>query len=68
MLTRPHIAPSPALTGGLPASDSVEILCGDATARPFVSEDAHRAGTAATQGEHLSSLLTECIFSSKTRR
>ena len=45
-----------------PASDSVVTLCGDATARPFVSKEAHRAGTSISQRAHLSSLLTAFIL------
>jgi len=41
------------------------MLCGDAKARPFVSEDAHRAGTSISQRDHLSSLLTDCILIEK---
>jgi hypothetical protein len=49
MLTCPYSAPrchiqANFLTNCLPASDSVVILCGDATACLFVSKDAHRAG------------------------
>jgi len=50
------------LTKCVPDSDSVVILCGKATARPFVSKDALRAGNSISQRDHSSSLLTDCIL------
>jgi len=55
------------LTICLPASDIVVILCGDAKARPFVSKDAHRAGTSISQRDHSSSLLTDCLLIEKEK-